>query len=145
MIQRVQSLFYLLATLSAGALFFLPMVTSDKAAGLFMEDKVFNVFDHIGLTIVAVLATLLPFVAIFLYKNRSTQIKVGASSLVFPLLLFIAAILILTGMGNEAELSANFFPNIGIFLLVAALIFSILGNRFVKKDDELVKSSDRLR
>lgn len=145
MIQRVQSLFYLLATICAGSLFFLPMVTSDKAAGLFMEDQVFNVFDHIGLTIIAALATLLPFVAIFLFKNRSTQLKVGASSLIFPLLLMIAAVLILTGMGKEAELSANLFPKMGIYLSLAAIMFSILGNRFVKKDDELVKSSDRLR
>lgn len=68
MIQRIQSLFYFLATVCAGSLFFLPIVTSDKAAGLFLEDQVFNVQDHIGLTIVAGLATALPLIAIFLLK-----------------------------------------------------------------------------
>ena len=145
MIQRIQSLFYLLAAICAGSLFFLPLASSDNAAGLFLEDKVFNVFDHVGLIIVAVLAALIPLIAIFMFNNRSTQMKIGASSLIFPLLLMIAAVVIVVGMGNKEGVAANISPGLGIFLALAGMIFTILGNRFVKKDDELVKSSDRLR
>lgn len=71
--------------------------------------------------------------------------KVGASSLIFPLLIMIAGVAIILGLGKEENIAANLFPKMGIFLALAAMMFTILGNRFVKKDDELVKSSDRLR
>ncbi len=145
MIQRKQTLFYLLAAICAGAVFFLPLATSDKAAGLFMEDKVFNVFDHIGITIVAALAVLLPLIAIFLFKNRSTQMKVGNSSLIFPLLIMIAGVLIAAGLGKEENVAANISPKMGFSVVMASLFFTIWANISVKKDDELVKSSDRLR
>lgn len=145
MIQRKQTIFYLIAAICAGAVFFLPLATSDKPAGLFMDDKVFNVFDHIGITIVAALAALLPLVAIFLFKNRSTQLKVGYSSLIFPLLVMIAGVLIAAGLGKDANVAANISPKMGFPLALAGLMFTILANINVKKDDELVKSSDRLR
>lgn len=145
MIQRIQSVYYLLAAICAAGLFFLPIAVSDKVAGLFMEDKVFNVFDHVGITIVAALCVLLPLIAIFLFNNRSIQMKVGIASLIFPLLIMIAGILIIAGFGKEAELAANITPQFGGALALAAIAFTILANMNVKKDDELVKSSDRLR
>lgn len=147
MIQRIQSVFYLLAALCAAGLFFLPIASSDKTTGMFFEDKIFNVQDHIGLLVLAGLAALLPFVAIFLFKNRSLQLKLGKSSLLFPMLLLAAGIYVFL---NSASMSADSQISVvsakaGMFLPIGVLLFAILGNRFVKKDDDLVKSSDRLR
>lgn len=142
MIQRIQSVFYLLAALCAVGLFFLPIATSDKTAGMFFEDKVFNVQDHIGLLVVTGLAVLLPLVAIFLFKNRPLQLKLGYSSLLFPILLLAAGAYVFFTKGEGSSIVS---ANAGMFLPIGILLFAVLGNRFVKKDEDLVKSSDRLR
>lgn len=145
MIQRIQSVFYLLAALCAAGLFFLPLASSDKTASLFLEDKIFNVQDHISLLIIAGLGVLLPLVAIFLFKNRSLQIKLGAVGLLFPLLIIAAGVWMILKSGTDEVQSAAISHELGILLPIGVIVFGILANRFVKKDDELVKSSDRLR
>lgn len=142
MIQRIQSVFYLLAALCAASLFFLPIAGSNKTEGMFWEDKIFNIHDHVGLIVISVLAILIPLLVIFLFKNRPLQLKLGYSSLLFPILLLAAGIYVFITKGegtSEISLKA------GMFVPVAVLLFTFLGNRFVKKDDDLVKSSDRLR
>ncbi len=145
MIQRIQSVFYLLAALCAAGLFVFPIVSSDKAASPFLEDKIFNVQDHIGLIIIAALAILLPLAAIFLFKNRPLQMKLGSVSLLFPLLVIGAGVWMFLKSGTAEVQSANITQGIGLFLPIGVILFGILANRFVKKDEDLVKSSDRLR
>lgn len=145
MIQRIQSIFYLLAALCAAGLFFLPLASSDKSASPFLEDKIFNVQDHIALLIITGLAVLLPLITIFLFKNRPLQIKLGALGLLFPLLVAGAGIWMFLKSGTAEIESAAVSQEFGLFLPIGVVIFGILANRFVKKDDELVKSSDRLR
>jgi len=145
MIQRIQSIFYLIAALCAGSLFFLPIATSDKAAALFLEDKVFNVQDHNGLIIIAALAVLLPLIAMFLFKNRPLQLKLGALGMIFPLLLIGAGVWMFLKSGTAEVDSATINLGAGLFLPIAVILFGILANRFVKKDEDLVQSSDRLR
>ena len=45
---------------------------------------------------------------------------------------------------NEAG-QAEISDEAGIFSPIAALILAILANYFIKKDDKIVKSADRLR
>lgn len=145
MIQRIQSIFYLLAAICAAGLFFLPLVSSDKSASPFLEDKIFNVQDHIALIIITGLAVVIPLIAIFLFKNRPLQIKLGAVSLLFPLMVIGAGVWMFLKSGTEAIQSAIINQELGLFLPIGVIVFGLIANRFVKKDDELVKSSDRLR
>ena len=50
MIQRIQTLFLLLAGLSFGALFFIPMALSDTVTTQFLSDQMYDVTDHPVLT-----------------------------------------------------------------------------------------------
>ncbi len=142
MIQRIQSVFYLLAALCAGALFLIPIASSNNTNAMFFEDKLFNVQDHIGLLIITGMAVLLPLTVIFLFKNRPLQLKLGYGSLLLPLfLLTIIAYVYFSKADSSTVISAN----AGMFLPLGVILFLVLGNNFVKKDEELVKSSERLR
>lgn len=75
--------------------------------------------------------------SIFQYKNRLLQIKLGA------LISFLSAgavglILLLKG-----DYPARF--GIGIWAIMVALIFNFLANWFIRRDEKLVRDSDRLR
>jgi len=143
MIQRLQSIFLLLAS---GACFGLlgtdaadspaPVPTSELFA-----DGSFNVFDSPVLIGAFVLAGVLLLANIFLYNNRPLQMKIATGA--------IAAVLFGVGFGlyefftDGASETAT--PDIGVALPILAFIFAILANRYIKADEKLVRSADRLR
>ena len=74
MIQRIQSIYLLLAAGAFGSDFALPYLTTTAPSVVMsvpqMSDGVFNVFDNIGLMGLAGLGLLISGAAVFLYKNR---------------------------------------------------------------------------
>ncbi len=97
------------------------------------------------IAILAILATVIALFSIFKYSNRLTQIKLGAlNSLIIAGALGTA---LYFAMNSEKiinpELQGNY--KIGFFMPVAALIFNMMANRFIRRDENLVKSVDRIR
>ena len=144
MIQRIQSIFLLLAAGASLGLFGLPFASgSDTEQNVLLADGVFNLQDHIGLIIAFAGAGALALIAIFLFKNRSLQVKISLASLLF----------IIGGIGwgtyllfSQAGESINSLSiGLGTFLPLLGIILTIVANRYIKKDDKLVKSMDRLR
>lgn len=145
MIQRIQSLFYLLAGISFAGLFKLPFATSAISIPQYFSDQVYNVMDHIvliGLTSIGILVSLS---AIFLFKNRSLQLRMGLIAIVISILIPVVAFLLIYTEKTASTDTAQIDDGMGLYLPVLSLIFAIIGNRFVKKDDKIVKSMDRLR
>ncbi|MBP6813123.1 MAG: DUF4293 domain-containing protein [Saprospiraceae bacterium] len=151
MIQRIQSIYLFLAAAAMGSSIFFPLATaSGEATALaatgdnFFADGIYWAKEFPGwrglffLIIGAVLT-------IFLYKNRPRQMQLaGGIAFVAVLLLVMFAAL---GYyyaerlpeGADAHLAlGSAFPPIAVPLL-------ILAYRAIKKDEELVRSSDRLR
>lgn len=89
MIQRPQSLYLLLAALASASVFVWPFATGPATLHTFFSDGKFSVADNSVLLALSVLAALAAFVVIFLYRNRSTQLRwsrIGALlALVTPL------------------------------------------------------------
>ena len=157
MIQRVQTLFLILAVACLAATCFLPLgdITTDFS---YYEYDAWSLHDTtadqqiiqntyiIGLlsAILAVLAV----VAVFLYKKRPAQSKLcmAAMFLNLILILFISTIypdLIFKKLdvinGNEARVAPwCFLP------LCSALLF-YLASKFINKDEKMVRAADRLR
>ena len=77
MIQRIQSVFLLLASISFFLLFALDFLTSKEPVAELMGDKVFDIQDNIGLTIITALGGIVAFANIFLFNNRKLQVKLG--------------------------------------------------------------------
>ena len=79
------------------------------------------------------------------YKKRSKQLIYGKICYLFVLLsLVIMFVEFKNGLSNLNE-NTSIVYSYSMYLLVASLPLIFLANRAIKKDDELVKSVDRLR
>lgn len=146
MIQRIQSIFLLLVSGSAFGLFGLSFANTDKviANSELFNDQTFNIFDDNVAMILFCLAGAIAFISIFLFNNRTLQTR----------LVQLAIAVILGGIGwsvfkftqdSAAMASEVINPGVGAGLPVLGLIFAFLAVRFIKKDEKLVSSMDRLR
>lgn len=147
MIQRIQSIFLLLASASAFALFVFPFGTTSApvAESEIYLDSVYNIHDSLGLLVLFSIAGGLALISIFMFKNRKTQLLVGRLAIVANIIGFILVIVFY--FNNAAELQeVNDQENyVGLSLPFVFLLFAILAQRAISKDDKLVRSSDRLR
>ncbi len=142
MIQRIQSLFLLLAAIGATGAAFLPQVltTNTYTTGVLSDNRLDGQDDPLllGLWLVA---ALLALIAIFLFRNRKTQL--------FASVLYILVVLGAVGFGvyllMPLDSIEGLLPGAGLFLGLAGIIFIVLARIYIRKDDKLVKSMDRLR
>ncbi len=158
MIQRIQTIYLFLAALAAACTFFFPYAhfySGDLKVAEYAMFGVFNVQSDIlestgafdfPVWIIGALVTILPFAAIFLYKNRPLQHRLARFgyliNLGYVVFLFFAIDSIHTTIFQD-ELQV--LHHVGFYLPVIAIVFCFLAVRGIKKDEALVKSLDRIR
>lgn len=146
MIQRIQSLFLLLAALGSFALYLFPFAATprDVLANQIFADSVYNLLDHPALIAFFSLAGVLALVAIFLFNNRRLQMRLTIFAAV-ALVIGIAFGLIyfINNSGGLDEVAIA--DQAGVYLPPVSLIFTLLAYRYIGKDENLVRSMDRLR
>ncbi len=145
MIQRIQSIFLLLSGVSFFSLFGVPFATSSIAIPDLLSDMVYNVQDSPILMVLAGLGGLICMGAIFLYNNRPLQIKMSYLGIVFSILLAVVAFLLMTNDQTVKTQSDKIDDSFGLYLPFICLILSGLAARFISKDENTVRSMDRLR
>ncbi|MEM9548304.1 MAG: DUF4293 domain-containing protein [Bacteroidota bacterium] len=145
MLQRIQSIFLLLTSGAFFSLFGFDFAISNKSLEGVFADQVYNVMDNPILIGLAALGGILALVSIFMFKNRPLQLRLGYLLMILSVLLLVAAILLMLGEGLPTNVGDIVDDSIGMYIPIVALITTILANRYIKKDDNLVKSSDRLR
>jgi len=145
MIQRVQSILYLLTSGAFFSEFAFPFATSNNKAAKYFEDLMFNIHDHPILLILTILGGVAAFANIFLFRNRPLQVRIGYLLIILAILLpAVAALLILTD-GTATAQGENISEQAGIFMPIVAIITTIFANKYVKKDENTVRDMDRLR
>jgi membrane-anchored protein YejM (alkaline phosphatase superfamily) len=136
MIQRIQTIYLLLAaSVSAGLIFVLHLWTNSKDILVFAEDD----FLYLGLFLGSALCSL---IALFSFKNRKFQFVLGRLNIIINFILlgfFVYQLLIPPG---ESQISEK---GVGIFIPILSIVLLVLANKAIKKDEDLVKSVDRLR
>jgi len=143
MIQRIQSIYLLLATAVSGGLIFVFDIWTNLKEEIFALDLIFR--DSIFLKVIPflyLLSAIVSFITIFLFKNRKLQFVVGR--LVILINLFLLGLLIYVSLTLPGEVSIS-EKGIGMFLPILAILLIVLANKAIKKDEDLVKSVDRLR
>jgi hypothetical protein len=138
MIQRIQSVWLLLATAFDATTFRFPFYSGDWTKDTIPNAIDLNAKTTIWFTILTVIAGLLAFITIFLFDNRKLQLKLCYLGV------FLSAVL-LTMYFVELE---NFTTgNVAIWAIFyfAILACFILAARGIWKDQKLIKSLDRLR
>jgi peptidoglycan/LPS O-acetylase OafA/YrhL len=141
MIQRIQSVWLLLAGIAGMLTYRLPLW-----AGTLQDNTVKNFTGPENLLLFAsIIATcILGFVTIFLYKNRKTQKNLT----LLGLLLSIGIIALEVYMVNEYKTTQNFKESawqFGAIMPGLMVIFFFLAYQGISKDEKMIKSLDRLR
>lgn len=161
MIQRVQSIFLLIAIIIPIVLIFLPLgyLTTDGAQYVYnsisLKENIPDGTSVIRLYYLAFclfLTSALSCVALFMYKNRVKQMQVVS----FTMIVFLITLMLILWVcpdilfkkffGARMEdyiFTFNTVPLIILIVIEAVCLF--MANRFIKKDEELVRSADRLR
>ena len=144
MIQRIQSLYLLLAALvSGGLIFILYLWTNQSGNDIYAINSIGE--DNLLLKstgILFILSSVLSFISIFLFKNRKTQIVINRLNIVLNFFLLGIIVYLLLTLSGEAVVSKK---GIGSFLPLIVILFLVLANKAIIKDEKLVKSVDRLR
>ncbi|KEY17839.1 DUF4293 family protein [Kaistella antarctica] len=129
MLQRIQTVWIFLAIL--GAVF------------LFVTGQDFSLFGPVPfISVACVMLVLFGFISILSYKDRKRQIQLNNISMIInALLLGLLAYWLLTLPGGID------FPEKGIepVFPLLAIICLLIANVYIRKDERLVKSVDRLR
>jgi len=118
MIQRLQSLFLLLASAAATATFFVPLSN-------FVSEMAYYKFYITGIEHIS--------------PNPQELFSVG---FVLPLGILFYYI---PEIEKATNVSADYVNAYGIYMPLISLLSLVLANRFIKKDEKLVNSFDRLR
>ena len=137
MIQRIQTVYLILAFVSTSILLFLvPLWTlSDGKDFYFMQSQVY--------TIIMGLITAMTLLSIVSYKKRQNQFVIGRLNIILNLILL--GLFVYRSLNLSGETPAVSEKGIGMFLPVIAIVLLVLANKAIKKDEDLVKSVDRLR
>ncbi len=145
MIQRIQTVYLLCASLLSGiAVLFVNFGQSNEGDVINFVDF-FNYESNILLTAAGILfylSSLLSFIAIFLYQKRTKQVFLGKINLAINLLIIFMLIYYLQSLSGEILISVK---GIGVAIPLLSSVLILLANKAIRKDDNLVKSVDRLR
>lgn len=136
MLQRIQTVYLFLAALSSGGLIFVFQLWENSQG-----EPVYAQDDYTVL-ILFLISALISLVTIFLFKNRKLQFVLGRLNILLNLILlglFVYWSLMVPGESNISE------KGIGMLIPIISIVFLVLANKAIKKDEDLVKSVDRLR
>ena len=128
MIQRPQSIFLFFAVLSIVMIMY-------KVPVLALGEEVKMLTDFMWGQTAAWISIFLGVFSISQFKNRPKQLIYNQLS---KFALSVSFFIVYIGKGA-------ILPAKGLFLFVLPYILLILANRFIKKDEKLVKSADRIR
>lgn len=147
MIQRIQSLYLLIVVIAYVLLFFLPIAnyitlqSSYEFSLLKITDA--NTNSTYPLLAVVVILILAVVVTIFLYKKRMLQIRITAIILLAHIG-FIAALFYVADTLSK-KFGADAVYESGAYIALIPLVFLVLANRAIRRDEKMVRSTDRLR
>ena len=161
MIQRIQTLFLILYIGALVSTFFFPVwqkislndetnsieiiVTGYISSVDFNNGDTSVLYDNFIISGLVIISCIVAAFSIFSYKNRLNQIKLGALNS------FISSVLIIYFLYdifyNEQYININDKISflISFYLIFLAIFFNFLANRFIRKDELLVRESERIR
>jgi len=135
MIQRIQSLYLLIVAVLAALMYFFVFLTIQSPDLLWFNKPV----------VTAAFCLMITLASIFMYKKRKMQIKFCYINIIFFLLVY-AEIFIGAIMTIDFDMTKiKYHFGIASIIPPVCVIFILLAIRAIKKDENLVKSLDRIR
>ena len=162
MIQRIQTIFLFLAVISGIVVFLFPIATfysdvsffkfflcsvRDYAPDPFNEmsatNENINRLYPLALSVLQLIIVMLGLITIFKFKKRLLQIRLIYLN-IFLSVILVGGIFYLSTLLEESLKTQAQYGLGGIFPLISIILF-FLANSFIKKDERLIRSADRLR
>ena len=153
MIQRIQTIYLLIALAFGASMFFAPQITFVADAEYILNYSGINAADAtetskslstFALTILLVLTPLVSLGSILLFKKRLIQIRLCAANI--GLLIGATGLIYYFGTIGMKEFSATSMSyGISTVFPIAGAILNFLALRAIAKDEALVRSMDRIR
>lgn len=160
MIQRVQTIFLFLVVIAMGITIGSPIWEQADASSATANSWNLSAFmltnlDATGeeiessskwyIAALAAFAGLLALISIFQYKNRARQMMLNMINSL--LMVGLVAVVFLTTNGVNKEIASEVAGSyqIGFWAILGAMVCNMLANRFIRKDEALVRSVDRIR
>jgi len=158
MLQRIQTVFLLLVVLLMGGTLAFPLWSftaedSDFYYVLFAfyfegldasSPEVINVyFPYSLIATLAISSVTVTIIEISKFKNRLLQMKLGALNALLMAGTMGLGVYFATDLMETKQIAGNY--GIGLFLPGVAMICNVIANRFIRRDEKLVRSVDRIR
>ena len=136
MIQRIQTAYMILSAVIIGALYYWFPVIANESGDVIIDRNEPLVLGLITGSVVLVLFSILKF------KKRQLQFVLNRLNIILNFLLlgvFVYRSLTLSGETLVSE------KGIGVLLPIISIVFLAMANKAIKRDEDLVKSADRIR
>ena len=162
MLQRIQTLYLFLVLVLSVLLFMVPFCEFpfSENLGLASQKYVFNIYgfhfhDSEGEAKIAfnfnfpllinLLIILNSVVIIYVFKNRKLQLRLGKLNLLL-ISIILGIVFSYTGTYSSfISLEHSTSYRVGAYLPLLSLVLNYLAIRAIKKDEDLVRSADRIR
>jgi hypothetical protein len=153
--QRIQTVFLVIAIVSLlGAILFPIWVHQDSIEQV---HKLFafhytktavsgesetQYFPYVFTAVLAVAAITIAFIEIGKYRDRVLQMKLGALNSLFLAGMILCAYIFSNGLAKTFQGGQY---SLGLWLPGIAVVCNLLANRFIRRDEKIVRDSNRLR
>ena len=157
MIQRVQTIFLFLIAVGMGVTLSTQLWHQGDVDGDYWTLSAFMLtnLDQGGEVIqssskwylgaLAALAAILALASIFQYRLRSRQLLLNMINSLVMVSLVAGTFLTTSGVNEAIKAQDGGDYGIGFWSILVSMVMNMLANRFIKKDEALVRSVDRIR
>lgn len=160
MLQRIQTVFLILVVILMLLMLIFPlwvyqsegmqesyMLTAfyleANTAGAEVPEKIY--FPFMFVATLAIAAATIGIIEIAKFKNRLLQMKLGALNSLFMAGAMGLGLYFASDIIDEKQFTNGWQYGAGVFLPAGAMICNVIANRFIRKDERLVRSVDRIR
>jgi 4-hydroxybenzoate polyprenyltransferase len=143
MIQRIQSVWLLIAALGGAAMYKLPLWTGKHADG---STKDFNGAENLLLFITIIAVTALALFTIFMFKDRKTQKALCWLGFLLSLALLAMEYFMVDGVKKASAIpfESNTWK-LGAILPIVMMVLFQMARTGIRRDEKLLRSLDKLR
>ena len=155
--QRVQTIFLVLIIVVMAVFLFVPIwqetlgaeqtntLTAFSLIQTGAEAPLTITFPYLFVGIAAIIVMIVAGYEIVRYDNRLTQLKLGALNSLLMAVVLLLSVWFMIDLENELSPASRGEYQIGLFLPMVAMLLNVFANRFIRRDEKLVRSVDRIR
>jgi len=158
MLQRIQTVYLTIVAIACILLFFFPLANYYHelngnykfflygVRSMDPEPKVvFSLYFTLPLIFMAVASFIFTVSTILLYKNRPLQLRLCAFNMLTNIVLVMVIFFFYATRIKTMTMIDPVYNYTGMMLPLVSILFLIFANQAIRRDEALVKSSDRLR